>query len=75
MRHDDELRSPSWTSRAAGRTVIRMSIKALVADDQSMVRAGLRMLLAEEPDTDYVLEAVHLHRKTVGRRALTGTGR
>jgi DNA-binding NarL/FixJ family response regulator len=34
-----------------------MSIRVLVADDQSMIRAGFRRLLADEEDIDVVAEA------------------
>ena len=36
-----------------------MSIRVLVADDQSMVRAGFRMLLDSSPETTVVGEAGH----------------
>ena len=48
-----------------------MTIKVLVADDQSMLRAGFRMLLAQEPDIEVVGEASN-GREAVDKAARFG---
>ena len=46
-----------------------MSIRVVIADDQSMVRAGFRSLLQAEPDIDVVAEAAD------GEQAISAVGR
>ena len=47
-----------------------MSIKVLLADDQAMVRAGLRMILEAEPDIQVVGEADDGNKTITAVRAL-----
>ena len=47
-----------------------MSIRVLLADDQSMVRAGFRMILGSEPDIEVVGEAANGEQATAATRRL-----
>jgi DNA-binding NarL/FixJ family response regulator len=46
-----------------------MSIRVLIADDQAMVRAGLRLILENRPDMEVVAEAAD------GEEAVAAAGR
>lgn len=43
--------------RAAAGGLVDVSVRVLIADDQDLVRAGLRMILDAQPDIDVVSEA------------------
>lgn len=47
-----------------------MTTRVLLADDQEMVRAGLRLILAAEPDIEVIAEASDGHAAVAAARRL-----
>ena len=59
-RRDEQRRRARWRLPAHHQPSaerVRRMIRVLVADDQSLIRAGFRLLLAREPDIEVIAEA------------------